>query len=182
MTKLHQNTRRGVLQALAGGVAGGLVLSGTAAGHKGGLSGELAEVRSATAEYNDPANAIDDDYVPEEHAVCGMGYHWGNFGLLGTVDRTVPQILVYGEDDDGNLILGAIEYAVPKYGEYSTSPPDYFAHDGGDEQWGTLGVPPSAPVPFEELWTLHVWVHTHNPEGVFSHHNPRKQFCPTTEE
>lgn len=168
--RLPQNAnRRTVLKTLGAGIAGGVVLSGRTAAHRGGLKGELAEVRSATAEYNDPANAIDDGYRAEEHAVCGMGYHYPNFGLLGTVDRTKPQVLVYGEDDDGDLILGAVEYVVPREGDYENSPPDFFAHDGGEEEWHEFGP---------NYWALHVWVHTHNPEGVFNPVNPRKQFCP----
>lgn len=169
--------RRTVLRTVGvAALASGAVPTVTA--RKGGLKRELAEVRSATAEYNDPANAVEDGYHPEPEPICGMGYHYGNFGLVGTVDRTVPQVLAYGEDDDGNRILGAVEYLVPKMGEYSEDPPDLFEHDEGEETWGILNIPEEAPPPFTELWALHVWVHTHNPEGVFHHTNPRKQFCP----
>lgn len=170
--RMEQSTRanrRTALKAIGAGIAGGATLSGTAAARGGGLQQELAEVRSATAEYNDSANAIEDGYAAEEHAVCGMGYHYPNFGLLGTVDRTEPQVLVYGEDDDGNLILGAVEYVVPKAGPYAQESPDFFEHDGGDEQWASFGP---------NFWALHLWVHTHNPDGVFSPTNPRDQFCP----
>jgi hypothetical protein len=170
----HHRTihRRTALKTAGAGLLTGLVLTGRAGAHRGGLDRELAEVRSATAEYNDPANAEADGYEAEEHAVCEMGFHWPNRSLVGTVDRTRPQVLVYGEDDDGNLVLGAVEYVVPKRGEYETSPPDLFAHDGGDEVWATLVLPNG------ENWALHVWVHNHNPEGVFNHTNPRELFSP----
>lgn len=168
----HHIDRRTALKAAGAGLLTGLALAGSAAAHRGGLQGELAEVRSATAEYNDPANAEADGYEPEEHAVCNMGFHWPNGDLIGTVDRTRPQVLVYGEDDDGDLVLGAVEYVVPKQGEYENSPPDLFAHDGGDEVWATLELGPHTS------WALHVWVHNHNPEGVFHHTNPRELFSP----
>lgn len=164
----RDTTRRTVLKTLGAGIAGGVAASATAAA-AGGLQAELAEVRSATAEYNDPANAVEDGYVPEDHAVCGMGYHYPNFDLIGAVDRTTPQVLVYGEDDDGNLVLGAVEYLVPKAGPYAETPPDLFEHDDGAEQWAEFG---------DMGWSLHVWVHTHNPDGVFHPVNPRKLFCP----
>lgn len=121
--------RRTVLQSLGASLASSAALSGAATAYRGGLKGELAEVRSATADYNDPANAYDDGYfapdgsfgpipleevVEKAHAVCGMGYHFVNPDLMETEDRTKPQVLVYGEDDDENLILGAIEYLLPQ--------------------------------------------------------------------
>lgn len=170
MKERNNSNRRTVLKTIGGGILAGVTLGSQAAAHKGGLQRQLAEVRSATAEYNDPDNAIEDGYLASDHAVCGMGYHYPNFDLLGTVDRTKPQVLVYGEDEDGNLILGAIEYVVPKAGPYENAPPDLFDHDGGDEEWALFAG--------GRFWTLHVWVHTHNPAGVFNPTNPRKQFCP----
>lgn len=169
MNEPGDTNRRKVLKTIGAGIVGSVALSGSAAAHRGNLEGELAEVRSATAEYNDPSNAVEDGYVAEEHAVCGMGYHYPNFDLVGTVDRTKPQVLVYGEGEDSELILGAVEYIVPKAGNYKDSPPDLFDHDGGDEQWARFGP---------DFWALHVWVHTDNPDGVFNPTNPRKQFCP----
>lgn len=170
-------TRRTALRTLGSAVLVGGGAS-TAAAHRGGLKRELADVRSATAAYNDPSNAYADGYtagvplkdvVDKAHAVCGMGFHFGNFGLFGTVDRTNPQVLVYGVGDD-ELVLGAVEYLVPKT---SDQPPDLFDHDGGSERWGTL---PTEQGP--DLWALHAWVHTKNPNGVFVPLNPRKQFSP----
>lgn len=173
-----------VLKTLGAGLMSSVAFSGTAAAHRGGLKGELAEVRSATANYNDPANAYDDGYfapdrnfdpiplaevVERAHSVCGMGYHFVNPDLFGTDDRTEPQVLVYGEGDDGDLMLGAVEYLLPQADEEEErEEPDLFAHDDGDEQWES----------FHGSWSLHVWVHTNNPDGVFNPTNPRPQFCP----
>lgn len=181
----HTN-RRTVLKTVGAGIISGVAFSGTATAHKGGLQGELADVRSATASYNDPANAYADEYVvpdgeggvipledvvEEGHAVCGMGYHFVNFDLFGSVTPTEPPVLAYGVDDDDNLILGAVEWVVPKSGPYEDDSPDIFAHDDGTEVW-------QEDSPAEGLWSLHAWVHNHNPDGVFAPFNPRKQFCP----
>lgn len=174
MAPRHQ-TRRTVLKTIGAGVVGGSVLSGTGAARGGGLNVELAEVRSATAEYNDTENAMDAGYVPEEASVCGMGFHWPNPGLLDmTLDKTEPEVLAYGEADEGDLVLGAVEYAVPVFGEFAENPPGLF--DNADPEWHILPLPESALFP--GLWTLHAWVHNHNPEGVFHPTNPRELFHP----
>lgn len=169
--------------------AGALVLgsiSGTALAHKDALPRDLAAVRSATARYNDPANAYADGYmafgpdgpVPladvtdQAEAVCRMGYHFANIGLLGTVDRTKPQVLVYGEDDDGNLVLGAVEYVIPTSALPEAE--EWFHGTDDDDAWEDFPV--GAPFPTS---AMHAWVHTHNPDGVFAHENPRKQFSPS---
>lgn len=174
--------RRDALKTIGAGVVTVSAFTGSSVGQKGGLSGELAEVRSATAKYNDPAVAYADgfmaigdsgpvpleDVVSEAVSICGMGFHFGNFANFGTYDRLKPQVLVYGVDDDDNLILGGVEYIIPD--EITGGNPDLFDHDGGSEHWDAG--------PFPGVHSLHVWVHSHNPEGVFSHHNPRKQFSP----
>lgn len=177
MKEVNNANRRKILKAIGAGVVGGVTLSGSATASGGGLQQELAEVRAATAEYNDSQNATDAGYVPEDASVCGMGYHWPNPALLDfELDKTEPEILAYGEDDDGNLVLGAVEYAVPKFGEFENESPNLF--DNADPHWHVLPLPEEAPAPFEGLWTLHAWVHNHNPEGVFHPTNPRELFHP----
>ena len=181
--------RRTVLRTVgAATLASGAVPTVTA--RKGGLKRELAEVRSATAAYNDPANAYGagyfvptedengdpvpmplEDIVDEAHSVCGMGFHFVNPDHFGSVDRTEPPVLAYGVDDDDNLVLGAVEYVVPKAEPYEEAPPDLFEHDDGAEHW-------QEDSPQDGVWSLHVWVHIKNPAGVFSPFNPRKQFHP----
>lgn len=175
-------TRRTTLKTIGAGLLSvGAFAGTTAATNNGGLQGELAEVRSATAKYNDPVNAYADGYVAfgpsgpvaledvvsDADSVCGMGFHFANLGLIGSTDRTTPQVLVYGVDDDENLILGAVEYIIP---DAIPGEPDLFEHDDGAEHWD------AGPLP--GVHSLHVWVHTHNPDGVFNHSNPRKQFSP----
>lgn len=169
--------RRTVLKTIGAGVVGGVALSGTGAAHGDGLKRELAEVRSATAAYADTQNAMDAGYVPGKESVCGMGFHWPNPDRLDMkLNKAEPEFLAYGEDDDGDLVLGAVEYAVPVSGEFAESPPDLF--DNADPEWHILPLPENAPFPFDRLWTLHAWVHNHNPEGVFHPTNPRELFHP----
>lgn len=189
-------SRRTVLKTLGTATAGAAALIGPVSAHRGGLKRELAEVRSATASYNDPANAYADGYaaigpsgpvpledvVTEAESVCGMGFHFGDLRFVGALmsgdptqiaayfdgwDRTMPQVLAYGVDDDDNLILGAVEYVIP---DSMPQHQDLFDHDGGAEEW-QVG-------PFPRVHSLHAWVHNHNPDGVFNPTNPRHQFHP----
>lgn len=182
MKNLETSTRRTVLKSIGTGIAGGLALSGSAAARgNGGLKRELADVRAATAKYHDPENAIADGYIPEREAVCGMGYHYPHEDLvegiktfqrdrdlsvlkeyLGSIDRTEPPVLTYGEDDEGNLVLGAVEYLT-----FDKSDDLFEATD--DDQWEPF-IPPIG------VYALHAWVHFPNPKGVFHSTNPRPQF------
>jgi hypothetical protein len=58
-----------------------------------------------------------------------------NREYMGSTDPAEPQVLVYGEDEEGSLVLGAVEYVVPKAAGFETEPPDLFGHDGGRETW-----------------------------------------------
>lgn len=178
----HTTSRRTVLRGLGAGLGAGALLTGRAGARDRGFKWELARVRSSTARYNDPANAYADDYLAfdeqmnpvalgdvtdDAEAVCGMGYHFVNMSLIGPADPENPPVLAYGEDDEGNLILGAVEWIVP---DIVPGDPDLFEHDGGAEEW--------ADGPGPGVHSLHAWVHTHNPDGVLHHTNPRKQFHP----
>jgi hypothetical protein len=180
--------RRTVLKAI-GASAGGFALSGCTSALGGdGLEEELDEVRSATAEYTDPATAYDDGFVvagpdgpialenvqEQGHSVCGMGFHFGNRDLMGSTELTEPAILAYGVDDAGDFVLGAVEWAVPKTGEYESESPDIFEHDDGDEEWATLPTPDGQP----DMWTLHAWVYVENSDGPLAETNPDERFHP----
>lgn len=179
MKQIETRTRRTVLKALGTAAVGGVALSGGATARAdGGLKRELADVRAATAEYNDPENAIAAGYLSETKGVCGMGYHFPHEDLLegiiafqqgdptvlaeylGSLDRTEPPILVYGEDDDGNLMLGAVEYL-------TLDPSTDFFTETTEDEWDPFIGP---------VYALHAWVHAPNPEGVFHPVNPRPQF------
>lgn len=179
MKNLKETDRRTVLKTIGAGMMGGLALTGSASAEaNGALKRELAEVRAATAKYNDPENAVADGYLPEDHAVCGMGYHYPHEDLiagfqameagdptvltqyLASIDRTEPPVLAYGETDEG-LVLGAVEYLTmtPEETDFFTSTEE--------DHWHPFVGP---------LYALHAWVHAPNPEGVFHPTNPRHQF------
>lgn len=179
-------TRRTVVKTLGAGMLGGVTLAGGASADGGELTRDLAEARAATAAYSDPANAYADGYtatdlngnpvalddVQEEAlAICGMGYHFLNFEIIGGIygeadpERRRPPILVYGVGDDGDLVLGAVEYLA------EDPDPDFFHGSEDDSHWEPW--PPDTA-----LSALHAWVHNHNPAGVFHSTNPRQQFHP----
>lgn len=144
MSRTHLG-RRSVLKGLGAAAASGLVV-GTASGHEGAhpLDSQLAEVRSATAKYNDVHRALADGFVPLGPAVCGMSWHFMNPGRMKTVldGFEEPNLLVYGVEGDGSLKLGGVEYGIPEavwYDEFgNSSPPDLFNDESSpraDEAW-----------------------------------------------
>lgn len=133
----------------------------------GPRSGVRGQVRCVRSERPHPL----EDVVDQAHAVCGMGLHFGNMQKFGSDDPTDPAVLTYGVDGDANLVLGATEYIVPKEGPYAEEAPDIFDYDIGSEFW-------VEDTPQEGQWSLHAWVHTKNPSGIFAPFNPREQFHP----
>ena len=91
-----------------------------------------------------------------------MGYHFVNFSLLDLdLDPSKPEILVFVPGDNGELQLGAVEYAVPidMWDEGSVVPPRILGqslHVNAD-----LG-----------LYVLHAWIYIDNSAGVFADWNP----------
>ena len=90
----------------------------------------------------------------------GMGYHFGNQGLIdGDVDALEPELLVYEPQANGRMRLVAVEYIVP-FGMWTASaPPSLYGQSfHRNEGFG--------------LWVLHVWHFRHNPSGIFADWNP----------
>lgn len=130
----------------------------------------LKSVRQATSRFNSTTQAIKAGYVPSDHCVSapglgGMGYHWVNPTLVDPVfDPLKPEALLYARGPGGNLRLVAVEYIVINVGQ----PRPMF----GDQPFDIGG----APIPASH-WTLHVWLHEHNPAGMFAPFNPNIS-CP----
>src|SRR5437763_13697368 len=82
----------------------------------------LANLRNATAIYNDPTAALAAGYdlltdaadtaCIDQPGVGAMGVHYVKGALVqsGTIDATRPQALVYEVRSDGQLRLVALEY------------------------------------------------------------------------
>jgi hypothetical protein len=155
-------------------------LHGATVADQASVNALLAVVRAATAKYHDIAAALDDGYqLGYRGAVMGcvanpgvgaMGYHYFNWAKMddSSINGDDPEVLVYHTGDDGTLVLGAVEWVVPK------------------TAWEAAGNT-AAPVVFGQTlhiinpvlnWYIeHAWIWTENPSGLFSDWNPRVT-CP----
>lgn len=138
----------------------------------------LADARKATAAFTDVNAALAASYVkfPDLAGDCvaqpgqgGMGIHYLNGALVDTeLDPLRPELLVYRQKANGRLELVALEYVVPApaWDAVHPQPPALFGHP-----FHLLRTPNryglAAP-----LYTLHVWVWEHNPNGLFNDWNP----------
>lgn len=191
MRMSHFNiTRRNTLIGTAA-VFAGSPLVGSATARSDALASELNAVRSATKQYNDIGVARSEGYVVESPYTPDMGFHLINPGLFAAdasaaVDITAPPILVYyttgnyrpdpGEEHDGSrdgeLRLGAVEYAHIGDSGSPGTPADYFSDE---ESTRTLRVSEEDGwqwTPGPNITALHVWVHRGNPAGIFNPTNP----------
>lgn len=111
-----------------------------------------------------------------------MGYHLVNVGLRGSpanpaqgdaaINYRMPEMLLYEKRGDGTMNLVGVEYLVFK--------------DAWERANGAGAAPPQVlgqTVPLSkhafapggpeiEHYELHVWLHSNNPNGMFSHYNP----------
>jgi hypothetical protein len=151
-------------------------------GHRGGgsehsrnVNSELAVVRNLTAKYHDISAAIADGYQLGyrgaaagcvAHATLGaMGYHYFNWAKMEdpAIVTDDPEVLVYHTSDDGTLVLGAVEWVVPKpvwEQAGNTAPPVVF------------GTALHVINPVLNWYIAHAWIWKHNPAGMFSDWNP----------
>jgi hypothetical protein len=146
---------------------------------------ELAQVRAATAQFHRLEAAIDAGYTLGyvngvgntiitgciAHPTLGaMGYHYFNKALIddNEIDVLKPEGLVYAPGADGGLKLVAVEYVVPG----PASDPD-----GPAIAPTPFGMDMTILVPQVGFHTLHAWIWTTNPAGMFAHWNPEVT-CP----
>jgi hypothetical protein len=128
----------------------------------------LTQVQQATAHFADTDAAIQAGYEPDDHCVAhpdlgGMGHHWVNGPLIDPVfEPMAPEALLYAPDGDSYRLIG-VEYIVIDVGQ------EHPHFDGHPFDVG--GVPPLMDAGVDH-WSLHVWVHEHNPSGMFAPFNP----------
>ena len=150
-----------------------------------GPQDELAEVRRATAQFHRVEAATEAGYelgyvnglgnriitgciaLP---GVGAMGYHYFNKALIDdlVIDVLKPEGLVYASGPNGQLKLVAVEYVVPGLASNPQGPavaPTPF------------GMGMHILVPQVGFHTLHAWIWSHNPAGMFAHWNPEVT-CP----
>ena len=113
----------------------------------------IKKVRKATEKYHDVDNAVKDGYVPTDHYVQQMGYHYMKDikEIDGVVDPLAPEALLYMPTKKGLQLIG-VEYV-------STEDQSLFGEDFDD--------PGALP-----WYTLHAWIWTPNPKGMFEAFNP----------
>lgn len=136
------------------------------------FTSELAnQVKEETARYHSQVQATKAGYAVASPCVAlpgvgAMGYHWVNNALVDPVfDPLQPEAVIYGPDAKGRLQLVAVEYIVINVGQPRPSFEGQLFDIGG------------APVPVPH-WTLHVWLHLSNPNGLFNPWNPAV-VCPS---
>jgi hypothetical protein len=130
---------------------------------------ELAQVRNATAKYQNESVAIADGYIPlaaEYNAVIPgvgiMGLHYINFELLAdpAIDPDKPEVLLYvpSKDSKDGVRLVGVEYVVAAAQWTGEKPPSIF----GQTFEGPLhGHAPGEPDHYDK----HVWLWQANPKG-----------------
>lgn len=156
------------ITACSGGGASVSNGGGSSGGGDSALDRDTAAIRSATRDFRSLDAAVAAGY-PREVRRClsdpgqgGMGYHHMNRALLDdTLELARPEILLYSRTSDGEYRLNGVEYIVP----YSARPPDAEPPTVLDHE-----LKRSAPL---ELWYLHAWVWTENPNGLFADWNPQ---------
>lgn len=141
-----------------------MVGTGASASADPGYHDDLAQVRRATAQYHNIANALADGYFQASPCVPGMGYHYVMPTLNGTT-ALAPNVLLYAPSGNGKLKLVAVEYVV--FSDTLEVAPIMFGQ--------TFHGPSTHGIP--RHFELHVWLWLGNPDGVFSQTNS-KVTCP----
>lgn len=91
----------------------------------------------------------------------GMGFHYGNAAIIDSIpDPKAPEVLLYQPKKGGKLVLVGVEFIVPFTAWTKPDPPVLYGQVMRPNY--TFG-----------LWTLHIWLFKHNPEGLFADWNPK---------
>jgi hypothetical protein len=123
-----------------------------------GQSG-VAGLRQATARFHDLDATLASGRVDLHLCVDHMGQHFADAETFsdGVLDPVDPEAMVYSDDGAGHLRLVAVEWV-------STTP-------------GTVMDIPLHFNPAVDLWVLHAWVWSPNPDGMNADMNPRVGNC-----
>jgi hypothetical protein len=107
--------------------------------------------------------------MTDPNGAGGMGFHYGNVGLIDGVARVdEPELLLYEPEQNGRLRLVAVEYIIPyTFHSRASAPPELFGQKF--LQNDTF-----------QLWGLHAWVWKENPSGMFASWNPSVTCANTT--
>jgi len=174
MRTMLQRTRRPLLALLGAALAASVIATPVAANESG-----VAGLRNATARFHSIAAAQAAGYSVQVYDLANitcntdpggagtMGIHFLNPALLGTVDATKPQLLIYVPRNDGSLKLVGAEFLViaADWDATHSSPPSLFG-----EQYRLTTAPNRYGLP--DFYELHVWAWQPNPRGMFNEWNP----------
>ena len=133
----------------------------------GSVERDLATLRRATSSFHQFETAKAAGWSVKitgcmSSAEGGMGFHYGNVGLIdGAVRVDEPELLLYEPEKNGKLRLVAVEYIIP-----------YTAHSRDAAAPVLFGQAFKQNDTFQ-LWGLHAWVWKENPSGVFASWNPK---------
>lgn len=133
---------------------------------------DLRTLRRVTAPFSDFALGQAAGYSTEitpcmsDPALGGMGFHYGNVGLIdGAVQVDQPELLLYEPQANGRFKFVAVEYIIPyTFVPRDAAPPVLFGQQ-------------FAQVDAFQLWGLHVWIAKSNPSGLYAAWNPTVS-CP----
>ncbi len=170
-----QHLRRLIPVVLGTALAASVIAAPVAASESG-----LAALRDATAPFHSVAAARAAGYSVQVYDLAGitciadpngsgtMGIHFLNPALLGTVDPTKPQLVIYVPRNDGSLQLVAVEFLAiaADWDATHASPPALFG-----QQFRLTTAPNRYGLP--DFYELHVWAWQPNPLGMFNEWNPR---------
>ncbi len=160
---------------LGAALAAGVLAAPVAASESG-----ISALRQATAPFHSLDAAKAAGYTTQVYDLAGitciadpngtgtMGIHFLNAKLLGSVDPTQPQLVIYVPRADGSLKLVAVEFLViaASWEATHTSPPRLFG-----QNYRLTKAPNRYGLP--DFYELHVWAWQPNPLGMFNEWNPR---------
>lgn len=127
----------------------------------------INQVRTETAAYvdfNTATNAgwdTDLSGCVEHPSEGGMGHHFARLEYMdGRVNHLEPQVLLFNPDENDEMEFLGVEYIVP----YAIHPADAEPPMLFNQQFHQNEQ--------LEIWALHVWTETENPNGIFYDWNP----------
>jgi hypothetical protein len=149
--------------------AGLAILSGGTAAFASNDQADLAAIRSVTAKYHNVQIAIADGYVPTDACVPGMGYHYVKPANVmdPAIDPLNPEVLLFAPSPDGVKLVG-VEYMKVDADQDLSTDDDRPSVIGQPFEGPMLGHEPGMPIHYDK----HVWIWSHNVEGMFNHENP----------
>ncbi|MFP3991799.1 hypothetical protein U9R90_30865 [Streptomyces sp. E11-3] len=138
---------------------------------------QLSKAYKATTKYHSEKKAIKDGYMRTDECAAspegGMGYHYINLDHIDSLDPAKPAALLYEDDKHGKRRLVGVEYLVVDDDQDLATDDDRPTLFGQEFAGPMEGHGPGMPIHYD----LHVWLHKHNPSGLFAEWNPTVK-CP----